>query len=77
MTTSRQTGSRQTTERVVHMANQIALFFAARPKEEAVTEVAAHLKNFWEPRMREQLARHIAEGGSGLHELVLEAARRL
>ncbi|MEQ1947824.1 MAG: formate dehydrogenase subunit delta [Bryobacteraceae bacterium] len=71
------TTSRQTTERMVHMANQIALFFAVRPKQEAVAAVAEHLRSFWEPRMRRQLAEYIAEGGAGLHELVLDAAQRL
>ena len=62
---------------MVHMANQIALNFAAYPREEAITSVASHLKSFWEPRMRRQLHSYVAEGGAGLHELVLEAEKRL
>jgi hypothetical protein len=31
-------------EQMVHMANQIALFFASYPKEEAVAAVTDHLK---------------------------------
>ncbi len=58
------------------MANQIAQFFAAYPHEEAVAGVADHLKKFWEPRMLRQLHEHIAQGGAGLHALVLEAARK-
>ena len=58
------------------MANQIALFFAAYPQQEAVAGVADHLKKFWEPRMRRQLAEYIAGGGAGLHALVLEAAKQ-
>ena len=66
-----------TPERMVHMANQIALFFQASPHDEAVSSVADHLKHFWEPRMMRQLHAYIAEGGSGLHALVLDAATRL
>lgn len=62
---------------MVHMANQIALFFAAYPREEAVAGIADHLQKFWEVRMRRQLADYIEAGGGGLHELVTEAVSRL
>jgi formate dehydrogenase subunit delta len=62
---------------MVHKANQIALFFAAYPREEAISGIATHFRNFWEPRMRRQLVAYVEAGGPGLHELVPEAARRL
>jgi formate dehydrogenase subunit delta len=62
---------------MVHMANQIALFFASYPRDEAVAGVTDHLKKFWEPRMRKQIIQYVAHGGSGLHELALEAVKRL
>ena len=62
---------------MIHRANSIAQFFAPYPHEEAVEGVADHLQHFWVPRMLEQLFAYVAEGGSGLHELVLEAASRL
>lgn len=62
---------------MVHKANSIAQFFAPYPREEAIVGVADHLQKFWEPRMRRQLLQYLAEGGSGLHELVTEAAQRL
>jgi formate dehydrogenase subunit delta len=62
---------------MVHNANQIALFFAAYPHEEAVAGVADHLKRFWEPRMKRQIIAYVEAGGAGLHELVPEAVRRL
>ena len=62
---------------MVHMANQIALFFAAYPHDEAVAGVADHLKKFWEPRMRKQIIEYVAHGGGGLHELALEAVKHL
>ena len=62
---------------MIHMANQIALFFASYPKEEAVAGVADHLQKFWEPRMRQHLHKYVIGGGSGLHELILDAEKRL
>lgn len=62
---------------MVHMANQIALFFASYPREDAIAGVADHLRKFWEPRMRKQIIEYVAQGGAGLHELALEAVKRL
>lgn len=62
---------------MVHMANQIAMFFVSYPHEEAVKEVTDHFKAFWEPRMRKQIIEYVAGGGHGLHELALEAVKRL
>jgi len=62
---------------MVHMANQIAMFFASYPKEEAVAGVADHLQKFWEPRMRKQITEYVAHGGGGLHDLAIEAVKRL
>lgn len=64
-------------EKMVHNANQIALFFASYPHEEAVAGVANHFSKYWERRMREQIFKYVAEGGGGLHPLVLEALERL
>jgi formate dehydrogenase subunit delta len=65
------------TSHMVHNANQIALFFAAYPHEEAVAGVLDHLKKFWEKRMRQQIIDYVAQGGGGLHELVVEAVKRM
>jgi formate dehydrogenase subunit delta len=64
-------------ETMVHNANQIALFFASDPREEAIAGVTEHLKKFWERRMKDQIVQYVAQGGSGLHELALEAVTRL
>jgi formate dehydrogenase subunit delta len=66
-----------TSEDMVRMANQIAAFFAPYPKDEALAGVTAHIRDFWEPRMKRQLAEHIAAGGQGLEPLVIEAAAAL
>jgi formate dehydrogenase subunit delta len=66
-----------TPEHMVHMVNQIALFFQSSTHDEAVAGIAEHLKLFWEPRMLRQLQAHIAAGRAGLHVLVLDAAKSL
>ena len=41
---------------LISMANQIGAFFEAMPdREQAVRDVADHLRRSWEPRMRTQL----------------------
>lgn len=63
-------------EKMIHMANQIATFFDSQPGDPA-ERVAAHLRDYWEPRMRSQLLDHVAAGGAGLKPSVTAAARRL
>lgn len=60
-------------DKLVRMANQIATFFKSQPGGGAAEHVAAHLNDFWEPRMRAQLIGHIAAGGEGLDPAVIEA----
>jgi formate dehydrogenase subunit delta len=62
---------------MVRMANQIATFFASYPHDEAVDGVTVHIRDYWEPRMKRQLAHHIQAGGDGLQPVVLEAAAKL
>ena len=64
-------------DHMIHMANQIALYFNSYPHEDAVTGVADHLQKYWERRMKTQIIQYIAQGGNGLHELVVEAVKRL
>ena len=60
-------------EKMVTMANQIAAFFASQPGQSQAEGVAAHINDFWEPRMRRQLLDHLAAGGADLHALVRDA----
>ena len=60
---------------LVRMANQIAGFFKNYGPEDGKKEVAAHLNNFWEPRMREKFFQHLAAGGAGFDPLVIEASK--
>ena len=58
---------------MVTMANQIAIFFKSQPGDDRAERVATHINDFWEPRMRQQLARYVDDGGAGLEPLLLEA----
>lgn len=67
-----------TTQRLVHMANQVASFFGSYAEPEAVDGTFNHLKSFWDPRMRREIESHLAKtGGEGLTPIALAAIRRL
>jgi len=57
----------------VRQANQIAEYFKVYPQARAEEGVEGHIRKFWEPRMRAQLLEYAANGGAGLHPLVLTA----
>jgi formate dehydrogenase subunit delta len=66
------------TDNLVKMANQIGSFFETmQDHEQALADIAGHIKRNWDPRMRRALLQHIAqEGGAGLTPMVLEAIKR-
>ncbi len=64
-------------DKLTRMANQIATFFETQPDADKAGRVAAHLKEFWEPRMLDQLAAHLEQGGDGLSPLALEGSKRV
>jgi formate dehydrogenase subunit delta len=64
-------------DKLVMMANQIAAFFATQGEARAVPQIADHIEKFWDPRMRRQIATHVARGGAGLSPLALAAIQRL
>ncbi|MGE0717680.1 MAG: formate dehydrogenase subunit delta [Alphaproteobacteria bacterium] len=63
-------------DKMIHMANQIAAFFAAQ-QGDPVALTADHIAKFWDPRMRRQLIDHVAAGGTGLTPIAENAARTL
>ena len=64
--------------RLVKMANEIGTFFeGAEQHHEAVASTAAHLRNFWDPRMRAQLIEYARHGDGELSHLVREAVLAL
>ncbi|WP_136637145.1 formate dehydrogenase subunit delta [Pseudooceanicola onchidii] len=60
-------------EKMTTMANQIATFFASQPGTDQAERVAAHINDFWDPRMRRQLLDHLEAGGAGLSDLAIAA----
>jgi formate dehydrogenase subunit delta len=63
--------------RLIHDANEIAKYFAAYPREEAIAGIADHIRKFWDPRMRTELQTLISDGSALLHPLVRQAGDRL
>ena len=66
-------------ENLIKMANQIGDFFGAWPdRAQGRDEITSHLKRFWDPRMRRQIADYVRdEGGAGLDQIVIEAIGQL
>ena len=65
-------------ESLVRMANSIEAYFRSEPDRElAVAGIEAHLRRFWEPRMRKAIVAHLRAGGEGLGELARRAVERL
>jgi formate dehydrogenase subunit delta len=64
-------------DRLVYMANQIGKAFVLRPRDEAIEEIAAHIKAFWEKRMLARVFAHIDAGGAGLDELPKQSLLKL
>ena len=62
---------------IKRMANQIATAFKAYPEDQAIRETANHIKSYWDPRMRKQLAELIAKDAAALNPIALAAGKRL
>jgi formate dehydrogenase subunit delta len=63
---------------LVRMANDIGKFFASEPDEkEAAQNVSAHIKRFWDPRMRAQIISYYRSGGEGFSDIVAKAVQVL
>lgn len=61
-------------ERLIHMANQIAANFAVRGTEDAVLATADHIDAFWAGRMKDQLS---AASTSALSPIAARAVAHL
>lgn len=65
-------------EYLVKMANDIALFYASESSgPEIAKNIAAHIKRYWDPRMRKEILEYLAQGGAGMKEEVREAIAHL
>jgi len=64
-------------QNLVKMANQIGQFFESEPDhQQAVSDVASHIKRFWDPRMRSAILSHVDQGGADLLPIVLKAIQQ-
>jgi formate dehydrogenase subunit delta len=64
-------------DRLVYMANQIGKFFAHRPPDAAVAEIAGHLRKFWDPRMRLQIVAKLDQPDAAFDPAVRRAVESL
>jgi formate dehydrogenase subunit delta len=62
---------------MVHNANQVALLFSGLPREQAIEAIRHHIMTFWDQAVRSRLVEYVATDGNGLHELVVEAVKRM
>jgi formate dehydrogenase subunit delta len=62
---------------VVRRYDDIAEQFRHQPVEQAAPQVAAHLRQFWDPRMRAQLVAYVTvPSGDPLLDAVLDELRQ-
>jgi hypothetical protein len=59
------------------MANQIADIFEYLGEQEGTARIVNHLRRFWSPAMRDELARIAASGEAALSPLALAAAKEV
>jgi formate dehydrogenase subunit delta len=65
------------TAEIIRMANQIADFFRPYPRDEAEEGVELHIRDFWDPRMRRDLARVLEHDAAVLSDLARAGAIRV
>ena len=62
------------TEHLIKMVNEISAFFIGEAgNENAPREVAAHIKKYWEKRMRQEIVAHYEKGAAGLNDVARSA----
>lgn len=62
-------------DNLVKMANQIGTFFAAMPdRDEALADIATHLRRFWAPPMRRALLDGVDNGQAEAVAPIVRAA---
>ena len=63
---------------LISMANQIGAFFKSYPdKEQATKDIAAHLKKFWPPIMRNEIIEYVDSSKENLlDDMVNDAIKR-
>jgi len=60
---------------LIKMANQIGIFFESMPdRQQAVADIASHIRRFWEPRMRRALLESLEQNGTEEHSDIVREA---
>ncbi|MGB7819339.1 MAG: formate dehydrogenase subunit delta [Ornithinibacter sp.] len=62
---------------MVRLGHDLVRNFEALPPDEAASEVATHIRKFWDPRMRQELLARIRRGDTDLHPLLVAAGEDL
>jgi formate dehydrogenase subunit delta len=60
---------------LIMMANQIGTFFESMPdRQQAVEDIASHIRRFWDPRMRRAILESLdQQNDQGMSDIVREA----
>jgi formate dehydrogenase subunit delta len=64
-------------DKLIRMANQIAVAFHGLPEPQGIDNVAEHIRAFWTPKMRRTLSEYAAGEGTRLEPLARAAATKL
>jgi formate dehydrogenase subunit delta len=65
-------------DHLIKMANEISSFWEGEAGQQAATEVATHLRRYWEPRMRARMIVYYEERqGAGLSDVAKAAVALL
>ena len=61
----------------IRLINKVVVHFGYLPTEQAVTEVAEHVRKFWDPRMKRRLFDLVDAAAGDLEPVALAAASLL
>ncbi len=66
-------------EHLLKMANDIGTFFEAMPnRQQAIQDVATHIRKFWEPRMQKSLLAYLStHSDAEIKDIVRDALREI
>lgn len=67
----------QTDDRLVQMANQIAMAFKYQEPEKAAAATHDHIWHFWDPRMRARVIDLYSKGRMGFSDIAFAAIEKL
>lgn len=70
-------GVMSTQDRLIYMANQIARNLASEGPEQATAMVTEHIRNFWDPAMRQRIVALASERPGALSPIAAAAVARI